>query len=97
MAFDLDLVAFEGKRINVGLSAIIGITVTSSQAGAVFKYISGGTCEIGGATLAAGIGYVLASGEAVSLNARGTFYVTASGATAVCMLFRGGTDTAFGS
>ena len=92
-----DLLAFEGRRIEIGLSAIIGVTVLPAQAGLIFKYWSGGTLWVGGATTTVGNGYLVSPNEAIGMNGRGTFYLAASGATCIAYIFRGGTNTEFGT
>lgn len=80
--FDLNAV-----RINVGLSSIIGITIIANQAAIAVKYFSGGSCEIGGASLTWGQGWLLQ--ETVCMAGRGTFYLAAAGSTAVVMVLKG--------
>lgn len=89
MAKDDDIYSGFGQRIAVGLSTIVGVTVVAGQVGSIFKYFSGGTLEIGGATLLWGNGYVFAVGEAIQMDNAGTFYFAATGATVVMMSLRG--------
>jgi len=77
------------SRITVGLSSILQITPIAGQNCLVLKGISISTLEIGGASLTWGQGYPLSSGEALSWNGSGSFYLAASGATATVALFRG--------
>lgn len=97
MAFDLDLQAFESRKIEIGLSSIVGVSVLPAQAGLVFKMTSGGTLWIGGATIAPGIGYPMDLKEVIGINGRGTFYLAAQSATCIGYIFRGGTQDGFGT
>ena len=76
------------QRVNIGLSSIIGVTVSAGQLGCIFQFISGGSLEIGGATLTWGNGFIVAPGSALNLNQSSTFYLAASGATAVCQVLK---------
>lgn len=87
-----ELFGFEGKRITVGLSQIVGVTVSAGQAAAIIKYFSGGSLEIGGASLTWGQGYLMDTKEVVSFQSSGTFYLAATGSTVTCMMFRGKTS-----
>ena len=78
-----------GQRFFVGLSSIIQITGKPGQNCVIVKGISFTTLEIGGATLSWGIGYPFAAGEALSFNGMGSFYLAATGSTAVVALFIG--------
>lgn len=89
MAKDDDVHSGLGQRFAIGLSQIVGVTVTSGQCAAIYKYFSGGTLEIGGATLTWGNGYVFSPGEAIAMDSAGTFYFAATGATVVLMVLRG--------
>lgn len=80
--FDLNAI-----RLNIGLSAIIGITIVANQTAIAIKSFSGGSCEIGGASLTWGQGWLLQ--ETISLAGRGTFYLAASGSTATVMILKG--------
>lgn len=53
------------------------------------KWYTGGSLEIGGATLTWGQGWLIQSGEVVNWNNAGSFYLAASGATATCMILEG--------
>ena len=87
-----ELFGFEGKRIEIGLSSIIGVTVVAGQAAAILKYFSGGSLEIGGLSLTWGQGYIMDTKEVVSFQTSGTFFLAATGATVTCMMFRGKTS-----
>jgi hypothetical protein len=89
MAKDDDVHSGLGQRFFVGLSTIFGVTVAPGQVGAIYKYFSGGTLEIGGATLTWGNGYVFAVGEAISMDSAGTFYFASTGSTSTLMVLRG--------
>lgn len=80
--FDLNAV-----RLTVGLSTIVGVTVLATQTAIAVKYFSGGSCEIGGASLTWGQGWLLQ--ETVCMSGRGTFYLAAQGSPAVVMILKG--------
>lgn len=86
---DNDIYGVIGKRLHIGVSAIIGITIVPGQNSQLIKYFTGGSLEIGGATLTWGIGYLFGGNEAVALDVRGTYYLCATGATATVMLLGG--------
>lgn len=67
----------------IGLSTITGITGLPGQLAMSFRVLSGGTLEIGGASLTWGQGCVLSNSAAVvyPFNVSGTFYVAATGST----------------
>lgn len=87
-----ELFGFDGLRLNVGLSQIIGVTVVAGQAAAILKYFSGGSLEVGGASLTWGAGYLLDTKEVMSFQTSGTFYLAATGSTVTCMMFKGKTS-----
>lgn len=83
-----DIGSLVGSRLYVGTSVILGVTVIPGMLGAVYKYAFGGSCEVGGATLSWGIGYMLGGGETVNANMAGTIYFCSTGATSVIMMLR---------
>ena len=78
-----------GQRFFIGLSSIIQIEPSPGQNCIVVKGVTFSTLEIGGATLSWGIGYPFAAGEALSFNGMGSFYLAATGSTAIVAIFRG--------
>lgn len=83
-------IALHGSEIQVGLSAIIGFTVVPGMGAGILKYNSGGTLWFGATLLSTiGVGYLVSSGEALSFNMTGTFYMTATGATVSAMFLYG--------
>lgn len=72
------------REIQVGLSAIAGLTALPGQGKLVFQHISGGTCFYGGASLALGGSFGLPVPTAAfdTLNYRGGLNFAALGATA---------------
>lgn len=89
MAREADIHSFEGQRVTIGLSSIIGITLTAGQVATLVKYLSGGTLEFGGASLSWGQGYVVSANEAVAADSSGTLYACATGSTVVVCILRG--------
>ena len=77
-----------GQAVNVGLSAVLGVTVVSGQLGCIFKFVTGGSLVLGGATLTWTNGYLVSPGEALNMNVSSTFYLAASGATAQCFILK---------
>lgn len=92
-----NLVAFYGKQINIGVSAIVGVTVAPYQSAIVLDYQSGGTVWIGGASTTVGQGFLLKSGFPLAFNACGTFYMASAGATSVVQIFGGGSQLEYGT
>lgn len=86
-----DIELLTTQRIAVGLSAIIGVTLIASQTATTWKYFSGGSLEIVNGTSPSpwGLGYIVGTSEIFNCNMTGTFYLAASGATAVVHLVRG--------
>lgn len=85
-----DILALSGTRMSIGLSSIIGVTIGQFQNGIMVKLITGGTLEIGGASLLWGQGWPFtASSETIGFNGSGTFYLCASGATCTVALLKG--------
>lgn len=91
MSRSSDISTFVSKRITVGLSSIVGVTVIPNQVYQVVKQLSGGTLEIGGATLSWGIGYPFTASEIRDVNNSGTFYLCANGATCIAAVLSGRT------
>lgn len=70
----------------------VGITSFPVSAGlmsVVLKYSTGGSLEFGGATFAAGTGYLFDAGEVLSFDNRATYWLRAVGATATFYFIRG--------
>ena len=80
-----------GFRVSVGLSSIIGVTVSAGQIATVFKYFTGGSLEIVSGYTASpwGLGYLFSVGEAVQIDQSTTIYFAATGSTAEIMALRG--------
>lgn len=89
MAREDDIHSHVGERHVIGLSQIVGVTVLPGQVSTLFKYFSGGSLEIGGASLTWGSGYLMAVGEALSIDNAATFYLAATGATTIAYSLRG--------
>lgn len=89
MAREEDIKALQSRIVAVGLSSIIGITVIPGQIVANLKQFSGGSMVIGGATLSWTNGYQLSTGEILNLDCSGTFFLAATGATAIAHLLLG--------
>lgn len=84
MSRQTDIHQMLGRRISVGLSTIIGVTVVAGQLAQAIKYFSGGSLEIG-CTSGGGWGtaYLMGTSEVVNVDNAGTFYLAATGATAI--------------
>lgn len=86
----------ETLAIPPGASALI--SPLPGQLSTIIKYSSGGSLAITnvadayGSTFATAQAYLFSAGEALSFDDVGDFYLTATGATAVCYLFRGRTS-----
>lgn len=87
-----DVYGYEGLRVSIGLSQIRGITIVPGQNACVVKYFSGGSLEIGGPSLTWGSGYMFSASEAISMQSSGTYYLAATGATVIAMIFKGKTS-----
>jgi len=74
----------------VGLSSIIGLSLIAGQNSILVKYITGGSLEIGGATLTWGKGYLMDTG-ALGFNSVGSLYFAATGATVTVHYIKGTT------
>jgi hypothetical protein len=70
----------KAQRFNVGLSTVFGITVTPGLNCVLVDQLSGGSFEIGGASLLWGQGYQY-RGSAIFFNCAGTFYAAATSST----------------
>lgn len=102
-----DINVIGATRIAVGLSTIIKVTCTSSyQFANSLKWLSGGSLEIvqpqfsgsstqaGSASLGWGSGYILGTSEVFNVGGPATFYLAATGATAVAAFAIGYTQGA---
>lgn len=78
-----------GEIVTVGLSQILGVSVIAGEEWAIFKYMSGGSLEIGGPSLTWGAGYMMGTSEALSFQMNSTFFLVAKGATSIGHLLRG--------
>lgn len=87
-----DVYGFQGLRVVVDLSQIVGVTISAYQNASIIKYYSGGSLEIGGASLTWGQGYLFSGGEALSIQSSGTYYLVATGATVIAMVLKGKTS-----
>lgn len=87
-----DVYGFQGIRLSIGLSQIVGVTVAPGQNASIVKYYSGGSLEIGGASLTWGAGYLFNANEVISIQSSGTYYLAATGATVIAMIFKGKTS-----
>ncbi len=77
------------ERVNVGLSAVIGITGGPNVVSVTLEYLTGGTCELMGAsTQAAGTGYLLGSGRDLTLGGPATVFLLSAGATSTVMVLK---------
>lgn len=90
-----DTVLVGATRIAIGTSTILKISAQPFQNSYAFKYLSGGSLEVcempialtGASATGWGTGYLLGTNEAVGVNGPATYYLAASGATAViCMM-----------
>lgn len=79
-----------GQKIVIGLSQILGITLSDKQIAGTIRYASGGSLELGMTQGSAwGTGYLMGTGEIANINCAGTFYVAATGATVTAYVLRG--------
>lgn len=82
--------------IGTGTSLGVGMTTFGGQNAIQFKILSGGTLWVGGqagmSAAAGGDCYLLSSGEVLSANMSGKFYLYASGATTSVCIIRGRTS-----
>jgi hypothetical protein len=98
----LDIKAFGGTQIAVGLSTITAIRPQPFQIAESFKVVSGGTLwltpcapvALTGSSAAASIavGYPVSGSEVMNVGGPATFYLSASGATVVVGLALGYTS-----
>lgn len=84
-----DIYAVDGYLVTVGLSQVLGITITGGVNSSIIKHFAGGTLEIGGSTLTWGQGYPFSVGEAISFNRSCTVYLAATGATVTVAVLDG--------
>jgi hypothetical protein len=71
-------------------TSVYAFTVSPGQNAMIFKLLSGGTFEIvSGSSFVAGNGYPLGANEVLTLDASGTIYGMASGATVVLATLKG--------
>ncbi len=72
-----------GTQIPVGLSATVRVVPPLFCNGGFFKLVGGGTLAIvSGISALPAAGYLMGSGEAISMSGPASFYLAASGATA---------------
>lgn len=77
-----DVYSLQNIRLSVGLSTIIGISTLPYSNAVVIQQVSGSTLEIGGASLTWGQGFIY-PGTPISFNCAGSFYLAATGSTAI--------------
>lgn len=85
-----DVKGITAQRVIVGVSQILGVTVVAGQISSTIGYLSGGSLEVGGASLTWGKGWLMGStttpqGLLPDLSA-GTYYLAATGATVTCQI-----------
>lgn len=78
------------QRVNVGLSALIGITGLPGQFSLSLQYAAGGTLEIAslGASVGWGQGWLFPLNSIVSIDISSTVWLASSGATSTVMVLR---------
>ena len=89
-----DIFSFQGEQVNVGPSAIVGVTVIPGQAYMYLRNSSGGTLWVGVTAGGGwGQGYHMAAADAPLLfrDFVGTLYMVGAGATVVTYVLRGRT------
>ena len=86
-----DIFSLQGGRLNIGLSSIIGLTAVAGQNSLYLRFISGSSIEIGDASLTWGSGFLWDGLTPISMNAMGTIYFAATGATCVVTFLQGRT------
>lgn len=89
MAKDDDIFSLVGQKHTIGLSSIVGISVIPGVVSVLVQYGTGGSLEIGGATLTWGQGFLFKVDQGISLDNAGTFYLAATGATVTAYTLRG--------
>lgn len=75
----------------VPTGSILGFSGLPGQIGIVFRYVSGGSLEIGGASLTAGKGFLIPTSPATTLPysfVTDTVYAIATGATCIATGYR---------
>lgn len=79
------------SRVNVGLSALIGITALPGQLALSLQYLTGGTLEIVSATapVGAGSGFIMPANVILSFDTTGTIWLSSQSATTTVMVLRG--------
>lgn len=80
----------------IGLSSIVGLTLIPGQMSVYIRRISGGTIEIGGASLTWGAGYALQTAAESVFPITNTMYVAVTGSTGVISVTRQLSSAAFG-
>lgn len=95
MANQDDVFSISPSTINVGTStgSYVGITCGSGVNSQILKYYSGGSLLVYGTTAAAagastGFAYLMGTSEALNIGGPAQYYLTATGATVVCMLIK---------
>jgi hypothetical protein len=86
-----DIEKLQGGRLEVGLSSIISLDVSAAQNAVLLRYLSGGSLEIGGASLTWGQGFLMDSSLPLSANSSGNIYFAATGATVTISFLKGHT------
>lgn len=84
-----DVNSLVGLKVLLGPSQIFGVTVVPGLNSTTVKYFSGGSLEIGGASLTWGAGYLLGTNEIVNIPSNGNFYLAVTGATVTCYILKG--------
>jgi hypothetical protein len=82
----------QSGRLAVGLSGIFGLSLVPGQQQVIVSYVSGSSlCEIGGASLTWGQGYIipLIANSPLVINTTGTVYFATAGATTVIQYIKG--------
>ena len=93
MAQSQDVFGLQARTVAVGLSQIIGVTISANVNSALIQTISGGSfMEVGGASLTWGQGFRYV-GIPIAFNCTGTFYLCSSGSTAVANILFGLSST----
>lgn len=81
--------------VPAGASLAVFVKAATGEVSSTLKYFSGGSLEIIGASLgntyaiSAGTGYLLSANEAINIDGAATYFLCATGSTAVAYFAKG--------
>lgn len=87
--YNTGIYGFTSMQMVIAPTVAQGITVGAGAISSLIKWQQGGSLLIGGVGLTNSTGYLMGTTEAISVDARGTYYLLAVGSTVTVNILTG--------